>query len=700
MEFLVYNGKPILGANIYGASTNFAIFSKHATKAIIQIFAKKNDINPIFEYELSEIKNKTGDIWHVMIYGVGHGSYYGWRLDGPYDLMQGDRFNINKLLIDPYSKALAGDLDLNNSSVYGYDTYCKQDSISKLDSAIATYKSVVIDDIIYDWEGDTPLHIPMEDTIIYELHVRLFTQSPTSEVMCKGTFRGILEKLDHLKELGVTTLELLPIYEFNMNSNSNKNPITGEKLKDIWGYNPNSFFAVSKYYTETINDGDEVFYFKDFIKAAHKVGLEVILDVVYNHTGEGSEKGPTISLRGIDNRIYYMLKEEDKRYYINYSGTGNTLNCNHLVVKKMILDSLHYWVTEMHVDGFRFDLASILGRDSKGQWIGQYSLLKDIVEDPILAKCKLIAESWDAAGGYHVGEMPAGFAEWNGAYRDIVRKFIKGDLGTISNLATCITGSSDIFNKCGKSPLDSINFITAHDGFTMWDLVTYNNKHNVANGEDNKDGMNNNESYNYGVEGETDNIEITLMRKKQVKNFITLLMISQGTPMIVMGDEFCRTQMGNNNPYCQDNEITWVDWTRKENFKDIYRYFCKIIHFRKAHPALRRKQFLGKCKKTSITWHGINVDCPDWSYHSRTIAFMLHNNETPELADDANIYVAINGYEKPLAFQLPMADGLNWHLVVDTGQETPNDFLEEPVAIKNGEYVVEPFSIVICIGNL
>lgn len=675
MKHLINNGKPILGATIDGEFTNFAVISKNATKVTLEIYSSRDATDPIFKYELNETYNKTGDVWHVQVKDAGHGTYYGWKVDGPYDVAKGHRFDGSKLLLDPYGKS----------------------AVKSAKNPV--YKSLVIDDRSYDWEGVAKPKIPMKDTIIYEMHVRLFTQSDSSKVMCKGTFQGVLEKIDHLKKLGITTLELLPIYDFDVNSNDNINPITGEQLHDVWGYNPNNFFAVASHYGNGENDGDEVICFKDFVKAIHKEGMEVILDVVYNHTGEGNEKGPTLNFKGLDNQIYYMLSPYDRKYYANYSGTGNTLNCNHPVVKQLILDSLRYWVTDMQVDGFRFDLASILGRDSNGQWMGEYSLLKDIAQDPVLADTKLIAESWDAGGGYHLGEMPVGFAEWNGKYRDVIRGFLNGHINTISNLATRITGSSDLFNEEGRGPLDSINFITAHDGFTMWDLFSYNEKHNIENGENNRDGTNDNISYNYGVEGETLDQDIINMRKKKVKNAVTLLMISQGVPMIVMGDEFCKTQKGNNNPYCQDNDISWLNWERKEEFKDIYDYFCKIIHFRKEHPSLRREHFLSQNAKGEITWHGVEADYPDWAYYSRTIAFMLNAGVGNEEPDDVDIYVAINGYTKSLTFELPKTDNGKWHRVVDTGKDSPHDFLEDPAMIKDGKYEVESYSILICVSK-
>ncbi len=674
MKLLVNNGKPILGATIDDDSTNFGVFSKNAKQVTLQIYSNRDDTDPIFQYTLDKVYNKTGSVWHVNIESVGHGTYYAWKMDGQFDVASGNRFDKTKVLVDPYAKSVAK----------GPGEY--------------NYKSVVVDDSGYDWEGVVSPKIPMKDTIIYEMHVGLFTKSKTSEVMFKGTFKGIIEKIHHLKKLGVTTIELLPVYDFEVDSNTNINPITGERLYDVWGYNPNNFFAVAKHYTGVSNDGDEVVAFKDFVKELHRAGFEVLLDVVYNHTGEGNEKGPTINFKGLDNQIYYMLSPYDRKYYANYSGTGNTLNANHPVVKKLIIDSLQYWVTEMHVDGFRFDLASILGRDNNGQWMGEYSLLKDIAEDPILASTKLIAESWDAGGGYHLGEMPKAFSEWNGRYRDTIRRFLNGDINVISSLATSIIGSPDIFKKESRNPFSSINFITAHDGFTMWDLFSYNSKHNIENGENNRDGTNDNISHNYGEEGETTNPKIIKRRKQQVKNAITLLMVSQGVPMMVMGDEFCRTQKGNNNPYCQDNDISWVDWTRQREFNDVFEYFCNIIHFRKKHELLRREHFLLQDSRGEITWHGVESDYPDWAYYSRTIAFMLHADIGEGAPKDQDIYVAINGYQETLTFKLPELKKGKWHRVVDTGRDWPNDFLTEPVEVKGGTYKVGSHSILICVA--
>ncbi|NLL70735.1 MAG: glycogen debranching protein GlgX [Epulopiscium sp.] len=702
--FQIRDGRPELGATVDPGGTNFAIFSRHATQVILEFYENFYDIVPMFQYHLDPKYNKTGDVWHIYVEGIGHGTFYGWRVDGPYEPENGHRFNVHKLLMDPYAKAISGTHDFSNERMYGYDKFNKADkdlSFSVLDSAQVTCKSIVIDTEKYDWEGDVRPKIPMEDTIIYEMHVRLFTQHSSSNVKQRGTFQGILEKIHHLKELGITSVELLPIFEFNMNSIENTNPQTGEKLRDIWGYNPIGFFAVTGNYSPAIQLGEQVFDFKDFVKTMHKEGLEVILDVVYNHSGEGNHLGPTISFRGIDNSIYYLL-EPYKRYYANYSGTGNTINSNHPVVKQMILDSLRYWVTEMHVDGFRFDLAAILGRDDKGQWIGDLSLLKDIAEDPILAGTKLIAEGWDAAGGYYLGEFPFGWCEWNGKYRDTIRRFIRGDYGMVSDLATRLIGSPDLFGKSGRRPYHSINFVTAHDGFTLWDLVSYNTKHNWMNGEGNRDGTDANYSYNHGVEGNTERQDVLHLRKRQVKNMMAILMVSQGIPMILMGDEFGRTQQGNNNAYCHDNEISWVDWTYKEKHKDIFTFCCKMIDFRKKHSCLKREHFFsdGNPQQADITWHGVRPYKPDWNYYSQSLAFMIRGQgllEDPE-DKDCDIYVILNSYIEPLVFELPKLKNKRWFRVVDTFFDSPYDFLMEPQSV-SWEYQVQEKSVAIFISR-
>jgi glycogen operon protein len=696
-------GKTVLGSTVNSDGTNFAIFSRNATSITLELFKNFYDEKPFFSYSLDPIKNKTGDIWHVFVCDIRENTYYGWRADGPYEPENGHRYNKTKLLFDPYAKAISGIYDFKNKIMYGYDKDTDDDTtFSFLDSSECSTKSIVIDDSNYDWEDDVHPRMKLNDTIIYEMHVRLFTMNENSEVEHKGTFEGVIEKLEYLKELGVNCLELLPIFEFNSDANINVNPETGESLKDIWGYNPIGFFAVTGNYSYGMRLGEQVFQFKDFVKYLHKNGFEVILDVVYNHTGEGNEMGPTISFRGLDNSIYYLLEQHNKRLYCNYSGTGNTFNCSHTVVKDLVIESLRYWVTEMHVDGFRFDLAAILGRDSKGNWIGDLSLLKEIADDPILSGSKLIAEGWDAAGGYYVGEFPTGWAEWNGKYRDTVRRFIRGDKNTVADLATRISGSPDLFAKPGRNPYHSINFITAHDGFTMWDLVSFNEKNNFLNGENNKDGTNDNYSFNHGIEGETEDLSIIKLRKKQIKNMITILMISQGVPMFLMGDEFCNTQFGNNNAYCHDNEISWIDWSRLEKFEDVFLFFKKMINFRKEHTCLRRKHFFTGKDITGdgiadVTWHGVKPNCPDFSFNSHTLAFLINGEEysNKNLTEKYDIYIALNSYNKPLDFEIPQIQNKDWYRIVDTSLDTPRDFLEVPEKIDKIYTVKEKSSIIL-----
>jgi glycogen operon protein len=700
-------GKPLpLGATVDSGGVNFSVFSRNAVGVTLELYQAYYDEKPSHVFHLDEAKNKTGDIWHIYLEGVECGQFYGYRVQGPYEPHRGMRFNPNKLLTDPYAKAISGAYNWDQEYAYGYDknSPLKDLSFSELDSARSPAKSIVVCDEGYDWEGEQPLRIPMNETVIYEMHVRFFTRSDTSQCELPGTFHGITEKIDHLKELGITTVELMPIFEFNVNSNININPKTGEHLINAWGYDPLAFFAVESSYTHCIGIGDQVILFKDFMKAMHKAGIEVVIDVVYNHTGEGGQDGPTLSFRGLDNAVYYLLNLQDKRFYMNYSGCGNTLNCNKTVVKQMIIDSLRYWVTEMHIDGFRFDLAAILGRSTKGEWIGDFSLLKEISDDPILSKFKLIAEGWDAGGGYYVGEFPKGWAEWNGKFRDVIRRFIRGDKGMVPELATRIAGSSDLYDKPGRKPFDSINFITAHDGFTMWDLVSYNSKHNEQNGENNRDGANDNFSYNHGVEGETNDPEIIRIRKQQMKNMVAILMVSQGIPMILMGDEMCRTQMGNNNAYCHDNEITWLDWTLKEKHRDIFEFFSRMINFRKKHNCLRREHFFtGKWTKQGvrdITWHGIKPYNPDWGYDSHTLAFVISGTDLDLFTvQDNDIYVAMNFYDQPLHFELPQTNHGKWYRIVDTALNSGEDFVEEGIAVEEGVYRVHEKSIVVMLNK-
>lgn len=662
------------GALVMDDGVNFSIFSRNAKKVTIEIYEAATDNTPIYTYELDPKINRTGDTWHVYIGGISEGYYYGWRVAGPFDPLKGHRFDESKLLLDPYAKSITPKIEGTER------------------------KGLIVDSRKFNSSKHVKPDIDYRESIIYEMHIKLFTMNKNSEVHHPGSYIGAIEKINHLKELGVTAVEILPVFEFDEDSILGKNPITGEKLKNVWGYNPIAFYAPTWNYLSDEDKitgammGDHILEFSKLVNAFHDAGMEVILDVVFNHTGEGNELGPTISLKGLDNSIYYMLEPYDKTYYSNYSGTGNTLNCSHPVVKEYILDCLRYWYGQMQVDGFRFDLASILGRGPNGEWLGNHSILNDISKDSVLSRAKLIAEGWDAAGGYYLGEFPEGWAEWNGKYRDTVRRFIKGDPGMTSDLATRIVGSPDLFFDDGRKPYHSINFITAHDGFTMWDLVSYNEKDNHINGESNNDGDRHNNSWNHGVEGETDDEKIVALRKKQIKNMMVILMVSQGTPMILMGDEIGKTQKGNNNAYCQDSELNWIDWERAEKFQDIFEFTKKMISFRKKNVPLRRKHFF-KAFDTNgnglsdISWHGVKPFEPDWSHDSKALAFMIDGEAAHGSSPGASdIYVAFNSYHEELEFELPEIEGKKWYRVVDT--DSPEDYLDEPRLVEEKIYKV------------
>jgi glycogen operon protein len=704
--FEIKRGKPDpLGVTLTNGGANFSIFSRNATTVYLYVFDNFYDTNPIFEYEFDNISNRTGDTWHVWVKDVNVGTYYGYRIDGPYSPENGHRFNVKKFLIDPYAKAVTSSfqLDMRNDAIYGYNKYSEYSDLSfnNKDSLPAMPKGIIIDDDEFDWGNEKRPCLDPRDRIIYEVHVRGFTKNPNSKVKNPGTFEGFLEKLDHLKELGINSVELLPVFAFNPESVTNKNPITGERLYDYWGYNPLSFFALASQYTNTLGLKDQIDSFKNFVKELHSHGFEIILDVVYNHTGEGNELGPTVNFRGIDNSIYYMLDDINPRYYKNYSGCGNTLNCNHPIAKRLIIDSLRHWYVDMHVDGFRFDLAAILGRAPNGKWIGDLSLLNDISKDRILSKAHLIAEGWDAAGGYFIGDFPVGWSEWNGKFRDTVRIMVKGKNNVIADLATRIAGSSDLYGN-GRKPYNSINFITCHDGFTLWDLVSYNKKHNEANGLNNKDGSNDNHSFNCGIEGETNNPRVIKARKKMIRNFITLLMISQGTPMILAGDEFGNTQFGNNNPYCQDNEISWIDWSLKEKNFDMFTYFKKMTDFRKKHYALRRKHFFEGSDHSDnslkdINWYSRDGSSKNWSDGEKTLSFIVdgHRQEIGWDHDDDNIFVLINFEDIELPFSLPEFYKSKWKMISDTNV----GFFDSPIIIEHNVIYLSPKSIVVMVSE-
>ncbi len=711
-DYKLLKGKPYpLGSSLdKKGGMNFAILSKNTSGVILELYKLSDIQTPFISIEFNPKKNRTGDIWHAHVTGPDFSELcYAYRFSGDYSpALTGDRFNRNKLLIDPYARALvSADNRWHFDEAYGYDRNAPSDADlapSGVDNCATAMKCAIIDDSQYDWQDDHHPRIPLNKTIIYETHVRGTTRHPSSKVSSPGTFAGIIEKIPYFTELGVTAIEFLPVHEFNEDEIIRVNPKTGERLKNYWGYNSLSFFALNSLYSSSGAPGGVVNEFRDMVRHLHRANIEVILDVVYNHTGEGNEVGPSVAFRGIDNRLYYHL--ENNRFYKNYSGCGNTLNCNHSAVKQMILDSLRYFVSEMHVDGFRFDLAAILGRDSSGAWIGVNSLLRDISEDPILSGTKLIAEGWDAAGCYKVGEFPAGWAEWNGKFRDDVRSFIKGDEGYVSALATRICGSPDLYDN-GRAPYHSINFITSHDGFTMRDLVTYNKKNNFENGENNADGTDDNRSFNYGAEGETGDAVINRKRMRQVKNFATILMISQGTPMILAGDEFYRTQRGNNNCYCQDNKLSWLDWDFIDKYPEIFNYFKKIISFRKENPIFCLETFLNKSDSHNpelsskfIDWHGVKLNQPDWSYVSHSLAFTINglSKITSIKNYDRRFYIAINAFSQQLDYEIPPArPKMSWRLKADTFEQSGKDIFEdgEMPQVNSKKIKVRPGSIVI-----
>ncbi|HNX24892.1 MAG TPA: glycogen debranching protein GlgX [Spirochaetota bacterium] len=666
------------GANIINDGVQFAIFSRHACSVELLLFHSADQFAEYTAYDLDPVFNKTGDIWHIWIEGIGKGQVYGYKIDGDYNSSKGHRFNKHKLLIDPYARALTGNFkwDLTKARGIILDEENDSDTFSTEESTYYVPKSIVING--RNEVQRNPIRIPENDLVIYELHVKGFTADQSSGVSASGTFKGLTEKIPYLKELGINAVELLPIHEFDEFENINTNPVSGEKLKNFWGYSTIAFFAPKSSYSSGNRTGEQVQEFRDMVQQFNNAGIEVILDVVFNHTHEGDHKGPTLSFRGIDNSIYYIL-DSDKSKYKNFSGCGNTVNCNHPHVRQMILDSLRYWFIEMDVDGFRFDLASILGRDQKGDMLSNPPLIEWIEEDPILRNAKIIAEAWDAGGAYQVGKFPGRWAEWNGRFRDDVRRFWRGDKDTKGAFATRITGSSDLY--CTTTPCRSINFITCHDGFTLNDLVSFNNKHNIENGEDNRDGENNNYSFNCGVEGLDAPPEIERLRIKMIKNLIATLFLSLGVPMLLSGDEFRRTQKGNNNSYCQDNEISWVNWDFLNSNREIFEFTKKMIEFRKNHPILRSTVFFTGTKSENYTaedilWHGTEASPPDWDDDEPVIAALINGQyaEESSYSRDSDFYMIFNASDTDLVFKIPESpSGKKWKLSINTEGKTGED---------------------------
>ncbi len=657
-------GKPLpFGATIVPGGVNFSVFSKHATSCEL-VFYKKNGKKPYAVIPFPD-EFRIGNVFNMIVFDIDYEDLeYGYRMDGPYNSELGHLFNKEKILLDPYAKAVSG------RGVWG--------KVPDWNNSFQYRSRIIFDD--FDWEDDKPLEKDMKDLVIYEAHVRSLTRHSSSDVKYPGTFAAIIEKIPYLKELGINSIELLPIFEFDEFENSRIDEETQERLFNYWGYSAVNFFAPKVGYAATGKYGMEVDELKNLIKILHKNDIEVILDVVFNHTAEGNEKGPYISYKGIDNKTYYLLTPEG--YYYNFSGCGNTLNCNNPVVRNKILDCLRYWAADYHIDGFRFDLASILSRDQNGVPMANPPLLEALAHDPILGKCKLIAEAWDAGGLYQVGSFPAWgrWAEWNGKFRDDVRQFIQGNRDVVGGIVQRLQGSPDLYSDRG--PTSSINFVTCHDGFTLNDLTSYNEKHNSKNLENNQDGENDNFSWNCGYEGPTDDPAIIKLRRKQMKNAVTILMLSRGVPMLLAGDEFCNTQFGNNNAYCQDNEISWLNWDLVKENKDIFRYFQKMIAFRKQHPILRVEYFDSGHNETGlpeISFHGTKAWEFDFEDPSLTFAIMFVAPANKYgTREDEFIYSAMNMHWEMHGFELPeLPEDKNWYIVVNTDMESPEDIWEK-----------------------
>jgi glycogen operon protein len=670
-----------LGATVYPQGANFSVFSKSSTRVELMFFDRVDDAKPTAVIPLDPMRNRTYHYWHVFVPGIEAGQIYGYRAYGPFEPHRGLRFDPGKVLLDPYGKAVVVPAGYSriNASLPG-------------ENCASAMKSVVFDPSRYDWEGDVPPKRPFAQTVIYEMHVGGFTHHSSSGLPSetRGTYRGLIDKSPYLEELGVTAVELLPVFQFD-----EQDAMPGHV--NYWGYSPVSFFAPHVGYSTRKDPLGPIDEFRDLVKALHRSGIEIILDVVFNHTAEANHEGPTLCYRGLENAAYYILQEDPSRY-ADYTGTGNTLNANHPIVRRLIVDSLRYWVESMHVDGFRFDLASVLSRDERGRPLEDPPILWDIESDPVLAGTKLIAEAWDAAGLYQLGTFVGdSWKEWNGQFRDDVRSFMRADRGTVGRLARRLLGSPDIYGGAEREPEKSINFVTCHDGFTLNDLVSYNGKHNEANGEDNRDGSDFNLSWNCGVEGPTDDQTIERLRNRQVKNFLALTLLSAGAPILLMGDEVRRTQRGNNNAYCQDNDISWFDWSGLDKHGDIHRFTRLLLRMRSRGDVARGKLILNLneiLRQARVEWHGVKLRCPDWSDESHSLAFTAGTLDGRFL-----IHGMVNAYWEPLTFELPPAPGVHqgWRRAIDTFLEPPQDICDSPDAapVVDEAYEVQPRSLVL-----
>ena len=681
MNTVVSPGKSFpIGATVYPSGVNFSVFAQGNTAVELLLFEQADDSYPSRTIRLDPAINRSRHYWHVFVSGIEVGQIYGYRVDGSFAPEHGLRFDPQKVLLDPYGRAIARPRN-----------YSRVAASKPGDNCARATKSVVADVSRYDWEGDEQLRRPFSSTVIYEMHVAGFTKHPSSGVdpVKRGTYSGLIDKIPYLQDLGVTAVELQPVFQFDEQD-------APGGLTNYWGYSPLSFFTPHAEYSSRRDPLAILDEFRDMVKALHRAGIEVILDVVYNHTAEGDENGPTLCFKGFANQTYYILDRDTGRY-ANYTGTGNTLNANEPFVRRLIRESLHYWVEVMHVDGFRFDLASILSRDESGRPLENPPILWDIESDPGLADAKLVAEAWDAAGLYQVGSFIGdSWKEWNGRFRDDVRSFMKADNGTVTRIPYRLLGSPDIYGRAGREPEQSINFVTCHDGFTLNDLVSYNTKQNGANGENNRDGASANLSWNCGIEGPSDNPTIEALRNRMVKNFLAVTLLSVGTPMLLMGDEVRRTQWGNNNGYCQDNEIGWFDWSLFEKHADIHRFIKTLIEIRRCQtetslPDLTLNQLLARAR---IECHGVKLHQPDWSEQSHSLAIAASS-----VAADLGLYLMLNAYWEPLRFELPPVseDELRpWRRWLDTFLEPPDDiclFSDAP-PLAGSSYLVHPRSIV------
>ena len=679
--FATESGSPHpLGITTLPDGVNISIFSEGATEVVLLLFESASALEPMQIIRLDPFQNKTFHFWHVFLRACGPGLFYAMRVDGPSEPASGHRFNPNKVLISPYARGISKQL---------WDRF---DAIGPQDNMATSMRCAIVDTSTYDWEGDKPLRRPINESIIYEVHVGGFTRSPSSGVAHPGTFAGMIEKVPYLKSLGITAVELLPVFDFDDSITSLN--ARGERIRNYWGYSTVGFFSP---HTGYCVDGGlaHANEFRDLVKALHKAGIEVILDVVFNHTDEGNEFGPTYSFRGIDNASYYLLDSNNPATYLNYSGCGNTFNANHPLPQKFIVDCLCYWVQEMHVDGFRFDEGSILARGEDGKPLVHPPVIWQIELDEALGDTKMIAEAWDAAGLYQVGHFPGDrWCEWNGRYRDDVRRFVKGDPGLTGAIASRLAGSADIYEARGQTPDNSINFVTVHDGFTLNDLVSYDDKHNEANGEGNRDGINDNFSWNCGVEGPTGDPGVEALRVRQIKNFFTILLLSRGVPMLLGGDERRRTQRGNNNAYNQDNPTSWFDWNPSQSGDEICRFVQQMIAFRKAHPTLSQPTFysgaIGQRGRPDISWHGTRLGSPGFDDPlARALACTIAGT-----GRSGDLHVMINTFWEPLDFEVPTGEG--WHVVIDTFAASPHDIgSPNPVLAGDSTYQVQARSIVV-----